>query len=250
MKRILIACFMLAGVSLAEDYVLATKLSQGWFVPSASMPYSAWTNSTLWLTAESPVLNAGTTTAEWLCYAKTCAGDGTQTTLASQPASIVTNGVTALSFDGGDVITQQNPPVYSNNFSVYVSFLCATQPVNGAGLISTFNGGGWLLQYGTAGTTDINFGGRSPTGSFAAVSAASIGTGNRKAVATFADGTAKLYIDGSLTATATNLNSTLYGSAPRLRVGLQQSSHLTGLIYDVKLFDRVLTSNEVWSISQ
>ena len=87
----------------ATDYQVANK--KGFYeVESATMPYSLWTNSVVWITAKSPVLNAGATNAQWICYAKNCAGNFTQPVLASQPAAILTNGNRVLSFDGGDFL--------------------------------------------------------------------------------------------------------------------------------------------------
>jgi hypothetical protein len=78
------------------------------------MPLTLWTNAVFWPTTESPVLNAGTTNAQWLCYAKNCAGNATQTVEASQPQTITTNGVKALLFDGGDFLKTD---LVSSNFN-------------------------------------------------------------------------------------------------------------------------------------
>jgi hypothetical protein len=108
--RKLVLYFCLAGLALGQtpqptDTVLAWKpqtpymhAGSGW----PSMPHNLWTNSILWLTAESPVLNAGATNANWICYAKTCTGNAYQTGTGYQPTSIVTNGIKALYFDGTD----------------------------------------------------------------------------------------------------------------------------------------------------
>jgi hypothetical protein len=82
------------------------------------MPLSLWTNTVFWLTADSPVYNAGATNAEWICYAKTCAGNATQTVLNSQPSRVFTNGLWALSFDGTDDFLRCFYPV--NITSLYV----------------------------------------------------------------------------------------------------------------------------------
>lgn len=164
MKRLLIASLMLSGVALAEDYVIATKLDAGYVVPQATMPYSLWTNSILWLTAESPVLNAGTTNAEWICYAKNCAGNATQTTITDQPARVYTNGAFALSFDGTDdeIITTY----YASTNTFYKCRFRALRTSPGAtadglfGSLDTVNGrrlyfglntnGNWMAGYGSA----------------------------------------------------------------------------------------------------
>jgi len=101
---------LIAGAAFGQtpqptDTVLAWKPqtpymhgASGW----PSMPHNLWTNSLLWLTAESPVLNAGATNANWICFAKTCTGNAYQTGTGYQPTSIVTNGIKALYFDGTD----------------------------------------------------------------------------------------------------------------------------------------------------
>jgi len=108
--RKLVLYFCLAGLALGQtpqptDTVLAWKPqtpymhgASGW----PSMPHNLWTNSVLWLTAESPVLNEGATNAQWICYAKNCAGNATQTVVNSQPLRVFTNGVWVLRFDGTD----------------------------------------------------------------------------------------------------------------------------------------------------
>jgi hypothetical protein len=108
--RKLVLYFCLAGAAFGQtpqptDTVLAWKPQtpymhggSGW----PSMPHNLWTNSVLWLTAESPVLNAGETNANWICYAKTCTGNATQTVVNSQPLRVFTNGVWVLRFDGTD----------------------------------------------------------------------------------------------------------------------------------------------------
>lgn len=116
MKWILvILCGLALQAGAITNGVFATK--SPYLVESATMPFNLWTNSVLWLTAESPVLNAGATNAEWICYAKNCAGNATQTTIASQPTTIVTNGVKALSFDGGDAVILPSQPAYSGTNS-------------------------------------------------------------------------------------------------------------------------------------
>lgn len=108
MKWILaILCGLALQAGAITNGVFATK--SPYVVEAATMPFSLWTNSVLWITAGSPVLNAGTTNANWICYAKNCVGNATQTTVASQPTTITTNGLKSLYFDGGDFI--YTPPI-------------------------------------------------------------------------------------------------------------------------------------------
>jgi hypothetical protein len=67
---------------------------------TAEMPVSLWTNSLLWLTAESPVLNEGATNANWISYSKTSSGNPVQPVLDKQPGVVTTNGIKAFFFDG------------------------------------------------------------------------------------------------------------------------------------------------------
>jgi len=101
---------LIAGAAFGQtpqptDTVLAWKPqtpymhgASGW----PSMPHNLWTNSVLWLTAESPVLNLGATNAQWICYAKTCAGNATQVDVNRQPLRVLTNDFWRLRFDGTD----------------------------------------------------------------------------------------------------------------------------------------------------
>jgi hypothetical protein len=101
MKKILLILALSASFCGAiTNGVYATK--DPYVIEAARMDYPRWLDSLLWLTAESPVLNAGATNANWICYAKTCTGDAYQTGTGYQPTSIVTNGIKALYFDGTD----------------------------------------------------------------------------------------------------------------------------------------------------
>ncbi len=71
-------------------------------VPSASMSTSLWDSSVLWLTANAPVRNEGTTNAIWDCFARYCSGNATQVGTNRQPSRVLTNGTWALKFDGVD----------------------------------------------------------------------------------------------------------------------------------------------------
>jgi hypothetical protein len=114
LTTLLITSLALFGFS--EEYQIANKASAGYQVLTATMPYSLWTNSILWITAESPVLSAGTTNAEWVCYAKTCGGNAVQTIITSQP--VLTNG--AFVFDGSDdELYMAIPPLTNVTYIIY-----------------------------------------------------------------------------------------------------------------------------------
>ncbi len=93
---------MLGCAALGDEYVTACRAQYNVEVESAVMPVSLWTNTVFWLTAESPVVNSGTTNAQWICYARNCAGNSTQPLTNSQPVRISTNGLLVLKFDGLD----------------------------------------------------------------------------------------------------------------------------------------------------
>jgi hypothetical protein len=128
---------LIAGAAFGQtpqpnDTVLAWKPqtpymhgASGW----PSMPHNLWTNSLLWLTRESPVLNEGATNANWICYAKTCAGNATQVDPNKQPTAVVTNGVKGFLFDGTDGFLSTGNYWVGNNFAVEVDMTPLGAPV-------------------------------------------------------------------------------------------------------------------------
>lgn len=109
---------MLAGFSFGYNGVFATKTP--YIVESATMNYSLWTNSVLWIVADSPVLNSGTTNAQWICYSKLCVSNGFQTSIASQPIKTIDGGKNALYFDGSDfLLIGDNDATVTNNTTHY-----------------------------------------------------------------------------------------------------------------------------------
>jgi len=86
----------------AADYQIANKESNGLQIVTDSLITSDWTNTVLWITANSPIVNSGSTNATWPCYAKNCGGNLIQPTLSSQPARLTTNGIKIIKFDGID----------------------------------------------------------------------------------------------------------------------------------------------------
>jgi len=96
-----VCLLLLPMLGSAEEYVVATRLDESLVVPTATMLTSDWTNSVLWLTADSPVLNESTTTATWLDFSPEH-NDATQTDTDKQPDRVYTNGAWAWDFDGVD----------------------------------------------------------------------------------------------------------------------------------------------------
>jgi hypothetical protein len=121
-KTLSILC-VTASLSLAQQFVHPTRTDYNIVLPNVQMPESLWTNSVLWPTAESPVLNEGATNANWICYAKNRVSNIYQTGTGYQPTSIVTNGVAAWSFDGTDDMIRTSSTTISTNpftFSAWV----------------------------------------------------------------------------------------------------------------------------------
>jgi hypothetical protein len=118
MKRISLLV-LLAGLSYGQvTNVIATKsVAPFWVVPSATMPFDTWTNSALWITAESPVLNATTSNANWICYAKNCSGNATQSATGPRPERIYTNNTWSLVFDGVDDCINFPAMMYTNLYA-------------------------------------------------------------------------------------------------------------------------------------
>jgi hypothetical protein len=153
MKKILLILALSASFCGAiTNGVFATK--DPYVVEAARMDYPRWLDSLLWLTAESPVLNAGTTNAQWICYAKTCTGNAYQDGTGYQPTSIVTNGIKALYFDGtDDYLLSPTSPRYSgtNSFTLTMWMdLAGYWPAGGANIGGVFSVTGdqrsWSMQ--------------------------------------------------------------------------------------------------------
>jgi hypothetical protein len=214
------------------------------------MPFNLWTNSVLWLTAESPVLDTGATNANWICYAKNCLGNATQNTVASQPLIITTNGVKVLSFDGGDFIVG---PVFSplTAMSVFVSVNLAT--ANAAQTIARNRDGvndGFSLDYLLS----------PPRFSFLTDSGTSLSVTSTNTIlpnvfydvcATYDGSMMKIYIDGVFQS-ETNKTGAIDTSVGPLTIGatVAGTSLMSGSISSLFLFNTALSSNEVWRLSQ
>jgi hypothetical protein len=112
---------ILCGLALRADAitygVFATK--SPYVVDAATMPFDLWTNSIIWMTPYSPVVNSGTTNAVWPDYSVNGLYNGTQPVIASQMTTVITNGRAAWYTDGGDGIltsytNQQGVSLYSD----------------------------------------------------------------------------------------------------------------------------------------
>jgi hypothetical protein len=109
MKWILaILCGLALQAGAITNGVFATK--DPYVVESATMPFDLWLQTKLAISADFPVLNAGTTNAQWICYAKTCSGNAFQLDPNKQPLRVLTNGFWGLGFDGSDDFLVANRP--------------------------------------------------------------------------------------------------------------------------------------------
>lgn len=142
MKKILPILILLPMLSFGAEYVTACKASNNIEAEGAAMVVSDWTNSILWVTAKSPVLNAGTTNAKWVCYAKNCAGNLSQTVEFSQPRTDVTNGVKAWYFDGVDNRLDSTTPLNpgTNDFLLEATLMVTNDITGFRQLVGNWNG--------------------------------------------------------------------------------------------------------------
>jgi hypothetical protein len=248
MKWILaILCGLALQAGAITNGVFATK--SPYVVEAATMPFNLWTNSVLWLTAESPVLNAGTTNAEWICYAKNCAGNFIQTTIASQPPIVTNLGNKVFSFDGQDYVYMTND--YSLNYptgSMPRTMMCWVKPSN--------TSGGGLICYGESATSKestvvLQVGNTlalSRSGGNITLSTNSVSTISWSHVAITYDGTNLIgWINGvqqSTSAFTLNTGYTLAVQVGRREAGL---SYFAGLLDSPVILNRALSSTEVFN---
>jgi hypothetical protein len=263
-KLVLYFCF--AGLALGQtpqptDTVLAWKPQtpymhggSGW----PSLPHSLWTNSVLWLTEESPVLNEGATNANWICYAKTCEGNATQVDVNNQPTRVLTNGVWVLRFDGTD--DGLYPPqslrsvLISTNWTISVK----VNRIENQSVIF-----GVCRAYTTVNQSAAIIGSSSTITLTWNVDSGGPGTGY-KINSSFVPGAVytgtydgefvSFYRSGVLVG-KTAQTGTLRNDQTLLTVGFGERfanilGHMNGDISDLLLFNRALTSNEVWRLSQ
>jgi hypothetical protein len=272
MKRLL-ALFLLpamawgqAGILTAPYVVPDRRADYGpdAFLLQPKMAQAVYKDSVLWLTAESPVLNEGTTGAQWICYAKTCSGNAVQTDTGRQPARVFTNGAWALSFDGTDDHLNLGSSLINNGFS----FVAQVAMQSNETYRTILDNGG-----NASGGTGVNFrvenSGRLRIQSQSQVInvLSPVGTryddGARHVVAATWDGTTtanavKLYANGVQVAQGTAANAGPYTPVGIMRVGAWNSVtgtlvagfRFNGLIYDAKIFPRQLSLAEIQELSR
>ncbi len=270
MKWILaILCGLALQAGAITNGVFATK--SPYVVESATMPYSLWTNSVLWLTAESPVLNAGTTNAQWICYAKTCSGNAVQLDPNKQPLRVFTNGFWGLGFDGADDLIEQAVLPNVSNITLFAKVrMLDTDTTNNIGRQIIGNQAGnfdipgvGLVKRGTinynglffrAGTSSGGFDTVAPVGTFTNLWNGSVHSVAATVETTTTNRIARLYIDGVNVSMSSSTNvAPFYSATAKTTLGRYvggTGSSYNGDIIDAKIFQYTLTSNEVWRLSR
>jgi hypothetical protein len=259
-KLVLYFCF--AGLALGQtpqpnDTVLAWKPQtpymhgeSGW----PSMSHNLWTNSVLWFTAESPVLNEGATNANWICYAKTCAGNATQLDPNKQPLRVLTNGVWVLRFDRtDDFIMAPSFTISSNsNFTVIASF----RPKSFSDWQNPFDSdlpNGFRIEINSSGALIVRWFGAVIAGnaSWPPIQVLATNTVYHFAM-TKSGNNFQTYLNKSVWNSGTLPSSKNVFSA--LNIGRGFSTDLDRLfdgdVFKFIVFDRALTTNEIWSLSE
>jgi hypothetical protein len=251
MKKILLILALSASFCGAiTNGVYATK--DPYVVEAARMDYPRWLDSHLWLTAESPVLNEGATNAQWICYAKTCAGNATQAVVNSQPLRVLTNGVWVLRFDGTDDSLAVSSFGIAPPLTLVATFSHSTTN-EARSLQYTLGDFSYWVGYST-GSGTIGAGVRNNTAGVWTHRAGVAYTPNITNIVTVAltfNGTnAATYVDGNLASGSFARGS--QGSEATLRIGSNAgvANYLNGVVLQAFGFNRVLTTNEIWSISQ
>jgi len=153
MKWILaILCGLALQAGAITNGVFATK--SPYVVEAATMPFDTWTNSVLWLTAESPIIRSGATNVLYPCYAKNCFNTNiTQATASLQPIIRSVAGTNELYFDADDVLPV-GPFPFQSNFTFSCKFFVPALANTNAGLrtyifSSSAAAGNWGFQVRT-----------------------------------------------------------------------------------------------------
>jgi hypothetical protein len=273
-KLVLYFCF--AGLALGQtpqptDTVLAWKPEtphmhggSGW----PRLPYSLWESCGVRITAKSPVLNAGATNTQWICYAKHSAGNATQTIINSQPLWVLVDGVWRLRFDAtDDHMLLPNAPyqVGTNNFTIAIDMMF---PWKDSGSVSgnVFSFGfdsNWPVKTFGFGDTVIAADhfrlifmvGRSTGGTFPSLNTDTLAAGRHVIVVRrISEKVFEMYINGVFKASMTHPDAALsFDVVKTARLGRGNENpgrFFGGDIFDFMFFDRALTTNEIWSISQ
>jgi hypothetical protein len=222
--------------------------SLGYSVPSAAMPVSTWTNSVMWLTAESPVYNAGTTNAQWICYAKNCAGNAAQTIEASQPTRTLTGNIWSLNFDGSDdqIIVPQGTPI---NLTSNLTMAAWLKP-------STVGEAGYVFSKGIANSDrryNLYINGSSIVFNESATQIsknASISTNWNHVAISLTVTNLEFYANGASVGSATLTGGALPANTDNLYIGNRMggatsATYFGGAIRQARLFNRVLTAQEI-----
>jgi hypothetical protein len=250
MKLVVISCWLIAGLASAQspqtgDTVLAWRNEAGYINLRtnrwAALPYSLWTNCVFALAADIPAINAGSTNAVWLDWSPVRA-TATQTTLDSQPVRNSTAGAWAFNFDGIDDRIQLGTKSTGTNVTFFIR-----AKLNTIGK-DVFRYGLLLLR--SNGPTSVRVYPQSNAGT-----TFELGVNITNSIIDFVwtqSGTnAQFYVNGSLVAFGGTSQALVASGAPSQLGGADQfSTYTSGSIYSFKVFSRILSSNEVWRLSQ
>jgi hypothetical protein len=249
MKRISLL-ILLAGLSYGQvTNVIATKsVDPFWVVPSATMPLNLWTNSVLWITAESPVLNAGTTNANWVCYARFCGGNASNRVIANQPVRITTNGAPYLQFNGA-TSTLQLPLSnnFTNSFTLSVKF-SATNYTGTKILLNKWNGvESQYILYSSANRAGVGICGTNATQYLLTLSDFTLTNGSIYTLTATYDGTTLLaYLNGVQSTNRVAYSGKLNAPTTIPNVGFTAGSpYFDGRVYSVYTSSNAVSSNLV-----
>lgn len=168
-------------------------------------------------------------------------------------------GTHSISFNGTQGLDLGSPTIHSGSTFSYSCWFKTTQGIStggGAGLIGQYiipsdRGPSLVLHTGRA-----NFYYQSNGGTYNANevtgSASASNDGNWHHVAAVfegSSGTAKIYVDGSLVATGSNVPASV-NQTRNLYIGDSNNGLLSGSMDDIRAFDKVLTEQEIVSLSQ
>jgi len=243
-KTLSILC-VTASLSLAQQFVHPTRTDYNIVLPNVQMPESLWTNLVFGLDAEIPVINEGATNAVWLSWSSNRL-NGRQATLNSQTLRVFKNGRWVFSGDGQDDSIAFALATATTDQTMLVSVTPATTNQSATSFLQY---GRTLLQMNSG--TQIRYF-QDISGFNRTVSIpGGFNTNDLFVIGVVQEGLEfSAYLNGVLISqqTSTASNGTASGGNTMFRFSTQTPFH--GDIERALIFNRALTSNEVWSISQ
>lgn len=234
---ILLLPIVLLGVTFTGGYG---------YIAQSTMEYNTWTNTMLWITANSPPINQNTVAAEWICYAKNCSGNAKQSTRSFQPP-ITSNIVSCFSFTGTNYLVNSNL-VFGSNFAVscwiyttsnkHMSVLGKFDTSTNGFRISTRIGGNiFWCSFGTPGANETY------------ISTVVYTNVWRHLTLVKRDTNLSFYVDGILRPSSGISNTTkLVETTEGFKIGSTSIEPFFGQISEVVVFNTALSSNEAHAL--